>query len=580
MARYEITGPDGSKYEVTAPEGASDADVMSFAQSQFGAGKFASSVGGATIPPVDPVADVVKSGVAGLGRGVTGLVGLPGTVEQLARAGINYGGKIAGAQGDVVSRESVLPSGQEVQQKVEKYTGPFYEPKTTAGEYARTVGEFAPGALFPGGVAQRVVGNVVGPALVSETAGQATKGTSLEPWARIAGAVAGGYAPNVVGRALTPAPSSNVRQGHVATLRNEGVTDLSAGQVTGANPLRYMEGAVLDTPGTGQRLPTMLERQQEQFTRAALRRAGVNSDRATGQVIDDAFVAAGQRFDDLAQRSTVVLNARDGQQIDDAINTYRAMTPPSQQIPILESFARDMVAHAGAHQTPGMGGAVYQRYHSLIERAARGTQDPEAARALRSINEVLDDAVARGLPPAQRREWQEARGQYRNLLTVSRAAGAAGENAANGFISPAQLAAAAKAVQTRRNFERGRGELARLARSGEAVMKQMPQSGTAPRLMAMQIGQTVAGGAAGALAGSGDPTATTLGALAPFVIRGMLGRGLMHPATQRYLSNQALPGNAVNGGEGARIAAAMALAQQPSSPLEVMVYPPGDPRNR
>lgn len=37
MPRFEITGPDGGRFEITAPEGASEADVLSFAQSNFGA---------------------------------------------------------------------------------------------------------------------------------------------------------------------------------------------------------------------------------------------------------------------------------------------------------------------------------------------------------------------------------------------------------------------------------------------------------------------------------------------------------------------------------------------------------------
>lgn len=36
MAKYEITAPDGSRYEITAPDNATEADVLKYAQSQFG----------------------------------------------------------------------------------------------------------------------------------------------------------------------------------------------------------------------------------------------------------------------------------------------------------------------------------------------------------------------------------------------------------------------------------------------------------------------------------------------------------------------------------------------------------------
>lgn len=68
------------------------------------------------------------------------------------------------------------------------------EPKTTAGQYARTIGEFAPAAAVgPGGLARRIATQDVVPAVASETAGQATAGTAAEPYARVGAAVLGGF---------------------------------------------------------------------------------------------------------------------------------------------------------------------------------------------------------------------------------------------------------------------------------------------------------------------------------------------------------------------------------------------------
>jgi hypothetical protein len=67
-----------------------------------------------------------------------------------------------------------------------------YKPETTVGEYAKTTGEFAAGALGPKqGLATRVGKYVLAPALASETAGQVTEGTKLEPYARAAGGLLG-----------------------------------------------------------------------------------------------------------------------------------------------------------------------------------------------------------------------------------------------------------------------------------------------------------------------------------------------------------------------------------------------------
>jgi hypothetical protein len=574
MARFEITAPDGKRYEVTVPDGTTGEQAMAYMQKQTaqetvpeGAGRFAPSPNaGLAIPEANPVADVAKGAGVGLARGALGMVGLPGTVEQLGRMGINYGAQALGAKGEVVSPETALPTGGDLQKRVEKHTGKFYEPQTTAGKYARTIGEFAPGLAFPGGAVQRVLGNVVGPAVASETAGQMTEGTALEPYARVGGALVGGGLPGVLSRGYTPVPTDPTRAAHVQNLRNEGVNALTAGQVTGSTPLRYLEQHAADIPFSGGRARTQADQAAEQFTAAALRRAGVNSPRATQDVIDNAFTTQGQRFDNLANASTLVLNRVDRRGMANAVQGYAALTPPSQRAPIIAEFFNDVDQLLG-RQVPG---AVYQRYRSLIETTARQTTDPALAEGLRGLRNVLDDAVERGLPANQRGQWQQARTEYRNLLTVSRAAGAAGEGAANGLISPAQLAAAAKSTQGARNFERGRGELQQLARSGQAVMSGLPNSGTPARLAAQSIGAGVGGLAAGAPGMLMAPIGSALAA-----------RTFMSPGMQRYLGANArgapMETSALQGGLSAVAAALASASNRP--PLEVTIYPQGDPRN-
>lgn len=151
--------------------------------------------------------DVAKSAGIGLVKGGIGLLGMGGDVRDLAASGAGKIGDMFGADHEksaaamkyVLSHLPIVgpvlsgPGSADIQKGIEGVTGDFYKPKTTAGEYAQTLGEFAPAALAgPGGVARRVATQVVAPALASETAGQATKGTEAEPYARVAGAVAGG----------------------------------------------------------------------------------------------------------------------------------------------------------------------------------------------------------------------------------------------------------------------------------------------------------------------------------------------------------------------------------------------------
>lgn len=83
---------------------------------------------------------------------------------------------------------------------------PAHEPQTKAGEYLRTAGQFTPAGVSPGSLPRKVA-QVVVPAVASETAGQMTDGTALEPYARVAGALVGGVG---AGLAARPRPTTRM----------------------------------------------------------------------------------------------------------------------------------------------------------------------------------------------------------------------------------------------------------------------------------------------------------------------------------------------------------------------------------
>lgn len=133
--------------------------------------------------------DIALSLPSGVARGIAGLAALPNVAERAGRW--------------IVGNESpaIYPSYDQLVNEEERLLGTkLYEPKTTAGEYANTIGEFLPGGV--GGGVRGAIKYAVAPAIVSETAGQATKGTSAEPWARIGGAVATPFA-SLAGKAIS-----------------------------------------------------------------------------------------------------------------------------------------------------------------------------------------------------------------------------------------------------------------------------------------------------------------------------------------------------------------------------------------
>jgi len=164
--------------------------------------------------------DMLKSGATGVVQGAIGLATMPQDLGRWLGKNAVYGmERLMGsspeeAQARIDRADNVQsrlggwptltpPSYDDVISGIESKFGPMYKPKTVPGEYSNTVGQFAAGALAgPGGVARKAALTVV-PGVVSEAAGQATKGSEFEPYARIGGALLGGVAASAGSKAGT-----------------------------------------------------------------------------------------------------------------------------------------------------------------------------------------------------------------------------------------------------------------------------------------------------------------------------------------------------------------------------------------
>lgn len=499
-------------------------------------------------PPVsagEMAADVAKSAGIGLVQGGLGLATLPGNLEALGRAGINAGARLVGVEAPVDS-DTFLTNYNDAKKRVEGYTGKFYEPKTTVGKYARTIGEFAPGAIGGGGLAARAA-RVALPAVGSETAGQITEGTAAEPFARVAGAIAGGRVPNVAARMATPAPADAGRAAAVQNLQQNGVTALTAGQRTGDNRVRWIEDATAMVPGGGGRATAMQNQAADQFTRAALARAGIEADRATPQVIDRAFRDIGQEYHNFGNGAVITRSPQLERRLDDIVRRYQRNAPPTMQRNAIGGIASDVVE--ATRSETGLLGQQLTRYRSELRQLQRSLKgDPDAARAVGEMVDAFDGALMRSLPRPQRQQtMQQLRDlntRYRNLLAIEDAASVAGEGATAGLISPAALRTAVKKAN-KREYVRGRHPMADLARSGAAVLQPLRSSGTAERTFAQGVinsPSTMLSGMAGGFAGGGDPTTMIAAAMAPWMVKAATARGIMSGPAQRYLGNQRFPG--------------------------------------
>lgn len=341
-------------------------------------------------------------------------------------------------------------------------------------------------------------------------------------------------------RAVSPFAVSAERQALADALRREGV-ELSAGQVTGSKGLRYAESEI-----GGSAAENLMERQAEQFTAAALRRAGENATRANPTVMDRAFTRIGRNFDDLAARNWAEFDGPFVRDLQRVSGEYNSLVPQSQRAPVVDSILQDIIDAHNANNGI-MTGEVYQALRSRIDRLARAAKnDGQLSEALFGIRNALDDVTERTIAvrnPNDLGEWRNARREYRNMLVLEKAITGAGSNTAEGLISPSQLRNAT-VQQNRRAYARGQGDFAELARAGEALMKPMPDSGTSSRSFARNLGAmvpTVLGAAAGA---PGGFVGSAAGAAAGAALPRAVGRAMMSRPGQAYLTNQLLGGNA------------------------------------
>lgn len=181
--------------------------------------------------PVGWGEDLLRSVGSGLVEGGEALVGLPGDIGNLVAAGGRATGRWLHDQingppartlsslitGSPAKPEPVIPSvfpswltlpgTADVAGAVSDVTGfQPHDPQSTAGKYGKTIASFVPASLIgPGGTLAKLAKFAVLPGAASETAGQITKGSKLEPYARTGAAIATGGVAALLSRPGTAA---------------------------------------------------------------------------------------------------------------------------------------------------------------------------------------------------------------------------------------------------------------------------------------------------------------------------------------------------------------------------------------
>lgn len=486
-------------------------------------------------PQTGMIEDVVKSAGAGLARGAASVVDMPSAVMGL---GIKGAELLTGKQApEWLNPAAILPTGgvtrgQSAREMIGNVTGGAteYKGETMPGQFAGTVGEFVPGAMIgPGSMVKNALQYGVLPGIASEAAGQATEGTSAEPYARIAAAIAAPLALNAANAgaraAISPHGGADPERIKLASVLDDYGIQVTAGQRTGAEGLRRAEGAT----GAGQEI---MAQQADDFTKAALKAVGTDATRATPEVLASTAKRIGDVFDDVTRGVDVTPDQKTVADFSQAIATYRQMAPKDSAVPLLENINREFVkSFRGGTPIPA---GTLNTWRSNLSKLTTSADQATRDAAIEALN-VVDDAMSASLTAAGRADdvarLVEARGQWRNYLAIQKAASRAGEERALGVISPSALRNEL-ATQGRTAYATGRrGDIGDLARAGEAVMKPLPTV-TAGGVRNVPGVSALLSGAAGSAIGG--PMGAVAGMLAPSVYNA----ARMTKPMQAYLANQ------------------------------------------
>jgi len=484
---------------------------------------------------IDAPRDIVGFGANMLEKGYTKLTGDEQLYDDRTRASIDAvtGNRDVGASEEVSNQslgQTLLnpPRLSQVRKDIPSLDAFVnQEPKTTAGAVTERVTEFVP---FAG---KNIVTQGVVPAITSYFAGQfeGVKGTNLQFPVEVASAI---FSPTIFKKVISPKGGQlgGATKEQLDLLEAEGVVP-SAGLLTDDVNIKAWEEAT----AAGKNLQ---EASYEAFSRAALKRIGIDANRATPEMLEAVYKQLGVNFNNSIgaiqfKNSKIVPTTKDLEDLSKILGTYGGQVSPSMAAPIFREI--DSALKTSARTGQSLSGNQIKRFHATLnDMTRRGDVDGQFARETISI---VKDLINRNLTKEQSKLWVDTNKKYRDFLTIEKTLMKAGD-ATSGLVTPQNLRTSAGQV-FKRQYLFGKSDLSNLAKAGSVVLKPLPQSGTQPRLAA--VGQGGAGtdaarfGAA-AYGFTGDPGIAATAATAGSLLSPLRNQAVSTPLGQNYLKNQ------------------------------------------
>ncbi len=488
--------------------------------------------------------DVAMSGGSGLARGVAGALDTPAHLTNLAIAGADLvNRKVLGneqlpegfREGVKSGFRGALPligdlydfTEPQARNAADKIAPEFmnYEPQSTTGEVVQRVGEFVP---FAG---KNVITMGVLPALTSYYAGNQFKGTAAEVPAEIITAI---VTPILAKKIVSPQGGEITGQTkkYIDLLKKEGVIPTAGTMLNDAQILAWEEATKAGR--------NMQEAAVEAFSRAALKRIGVNKNRVEAEDLEQVYRNINKGYRDTIDSLDISRGKMipTQSQLDDlklAFRDYQGNVNMTTDTPIIRQVFNVLDKSLKSGQSLSKNQMKYfQRNLNAMTR--KGDVNGEFAR--RAVP-ILNDMIHKNLGKEGKAKLLETNRLFRDFLAIEKTIDR-GEGFYTGLVTPQKLATATSQVFKREKLF-GRSELGELARAGSATMKTLPQAGNyRERLNAggMAAGQTQASSGAAGFGFTGDPAVAATAYAAGSLLAPMRNRAMTSPMGQEYLKNQ------------------------------------------
>lgn len=409
-----------------------------------------------------------------------------------------------------------------------------FEPETNLGEGTERITEFVP---FAG---KNIFTMGVFPALTSLYAGKikGVEGSNLQIPAEIVTAI---ITPIIARRMISPKGGQidGTTKQQLKYMEDEGVIP-TAGLLTNDEKLKAWEEATY----AGR---SMQEAAFEAFSRAVLKRIGIDANRATPEAllaVQNTFKRDYDKVSDALQNVKIIPDKKTVSQVNAVFEEISGAQAAILEAPVFKRI-RDQFEAASKSGQPITADQLKFAHSTLRKLSTKGDINGEYARELLP---AVTSVMHKHLPKETKGLLIDTNRRYRDWLAIKDTLRKSGD-AVDGLVTPQALRTSASKI-FKDDYLFGKSELSTLAKAGASVLKPLPNSGTSARESAKSfitgntpdaVGGATVGAAVSTAMGADPILGAAIGGTGGRFLSPVRNEAITSPMMQNYMKNQLAP---------------------------------------